>query len=737
MAMISSIQGKFAVIVSLFLLFIILTVSTTLYIVHRKSADAAIISLAARQQVLIIKIQNESRAFITLLESESTTQEKRLELKKLIELFDTTLQALRQGGKTYKNNGQPIILSPSEDNTQKVLNQVHQQWQPVEQALNILLDPEVNVLTDQFYDATDALRDVWTPLFQASGQVVDSLETASAQKIVYLKIILLSTLIASFGVAFFSLYLSHQYIAKPARMMLNAAHQMNANSADLSQRLPTFGQDEIGQIAQAINFMRDNLQHFYENLEKNNKNHWRINQALNNATTSIVIANAQGYIIYCNLAAQQLFKKYEQDLQTIIPYFDAQAITHYHLTDIHPDFKRTDLMNELQEIYHTKLMTGRVYIEITLSPVFDDQGENLGWIKEFSDRSEAVKIEQEVKAVMNAVAKGDLTQRISLEGKNEFFQSLSEAINQTIIINYRFIQELSQLFAQMAEGELNQNLTYQYTGAFAHLQQDISKMIEKMIAVLQAIKEAVVTVDEEADQIFQGNTQLKQRMDKQTQSLTMTANNMERLTEGVQQNTDNTRQATHLIMRTRQQAESGGNIVKSAIEAMEEIKQSSQQMNHILSVIDEIAFQTNLLSLNAAVEAARAGEQGRGFAVVATEVRNLARRSASAAQDIKSLIADSVQRIKEGSQWVNESGKTLEQIVEAVVQVSEIIVEIAAASQEQSAGIEEMTQALDNVDKMTQQNVEFVAKAMHASETMQQQMTTLKRYMDFFQINSQ
>jgi methyl-accepting chemotaxis protein len=207
---------------------------------------------------------------------------------------------------------------------------------------------------------------------------------------------------------------------------------------------------------------------------------------------------------------------------------------------------------------------------------------------------------------------------------------------------------------------------------------------------------------------------------------------MEQMTATVQQNSSNAREANNLAKGAREQAEKGGIVVGKAVAAMSEINGASKRIADIITVIDEIAFQTNLLALNASVEAARAGEEGRGFAVVAAEVRNLAGRSATAAKEIKELIADSVNKVEEGSILVDESGRTLEGIIEAVQKVSQVVGEISAAGAEQATGIEQVSKSINHMDEMTQQNAALVEQASAASEAMGEQAAGLNRRMSFF-----
>jgi methyl-accepting chemotaxis protein len=212
---------------------------------------------------------------------------------------------------------------------------------------------------------------------------------------------------------------------------------------------------------------------------------------------------------------------------------------------------------------------------------------------------------------------------------------------------------------------------------------------------------------------------------------------MEELTSTVKQNADNARQANQLAMTASDVAARGGSVVGEVVQTMASINDSSKKVVDIISVIDGIAFQTNILALNAAVEAARAGEQGRGFAVVATEVRSLAQRSAAAAKEIKVLIGDSVDKVDAGSKLVEQAGATMEEVVASVKRVTDIMGEITAASQEQSAGIEQVNQAIAQMDQVTQQNAALVEQASAAAESLQDQAASLMHVVATFKIDSE
>jgi methyl-accepting chemotaxis protein-1 (serine sensor receptor) len=305
--------------------------------------------------------------------------------------------------------------------------------------------------------------------------------------------------------------------------------------------------------------------------------------------------------------------------------------------------------------------------------------------------------------------------------------SLSRSIISTLTFAGRVAREIAQ-------GKLGHNIKCVRKDELGQLLEAFRSMDERLSAIVGEVRHGSGAVSTAAQQIARGNDDLSQRTQEQASSLEETASSMEEMTSTVKQNAENASHANQLARGAREQAERGGEVASQAVVAMKEINASSRKIAEIVSLIDEIAFQTNLLSLNAAVEAARAGEQGRGFAVVATEVRNLAQRSAGAAKEIKALINDSAEKVKAGSELVDQSGKALAEIVDSVKKVTDIVAEIAAASQEQSAGIDQVNHAVLQMDEMTQQNAALVEEAAAAARAMQEQAGELARQVAFFQL---
>jgi len=262
-------------------------------------------------------------------------------------------------------------------------------------------------------------------------------------------------------------------------------------------------------------------------------------------------------------------------------------------------------------------------------------------------------------------------------------------------------------------------------------------MRDKLVSIVSQVRSGTETINTASGEIAQGNLDLSSRTEEQASSLEETASSMEELTSTVRQNAENARQANVLAGAASDVASKGGAVVGQVVQTMDSINASSRKIVDIISVIDGIAFQTNILALNAAVEAARAGEEGRGFAVVAAEVRNLAQRSSQAAKEIKILIGDSVAQVEIGARLVQDAGQTMDEVVASVRRVADIMQDITAASAEQSAGIEQVNQAVVQMDQVTQQNAALVEEAAAAAESLQDQAVALTELVGVFRLHAQ
>lgn len=288
---------------------------------------------------------------------------------------------------------------------------------------------------------------------------------------------------------------------------------------------------------------------------------------------------------------------------------------------------------------------------------------------------------------------------------------------------------------QVAAGDLTADIRPASKDETGELMSSLKEMNDSLLDIVSQVRSGTETISTASSEIAAGNLDLSSRTEQQAGSLEETASAMEELTSTVKQNADNARQANQLAVSASEVAIAGGNVVSKVVNTMGSINDSSRKIVDIISVIDGIAFQTNILALNAAVEAARAGEQGRGFAVVASEVRSLAQRSSAAAKEIKVLIDDSVAQVNVGSKLVEEAGNTMTEVVNSVKRVTDIVGEITSASQEQSDGIGQINLAITQMDEVTQQNAALVEEAAAAAQSLQDQAEKLSEVVSIFKLN--
>ena len=299
------------------------------------------------------------------------------------------------------------------------------------------------------------------------------------------------------------------------------------------------------------------------------------------------------------------------------------------------------------------------------------------------------------------------------------------------------LKEAVGIAQRVADGDLTSDIEVKTHDETGQMMDALKHMNDSLMKIVGDVRAGTETIASASTEIASGNLDLSHRTEQQAASLQETSASMRDLTETVKKNADNAHQANKLAASASEVAAKGGSVVSKVVETMGSINASSKKIVDIISVIDGIAFQTNILALNAAVEAARAGEQGRGFAVVASEVRNLAQRSAAAAKEIKTLIGDSVEKVEVGSKLVGQAGTTMDEVVASVKRVTDIMSEITAASQEQSSGIEQVNRSIAQMDEVTQQNAALVEEAAAAAEAMQNQAGSLAQVVSVFKLSNE
>jgi methyl-accepting chemotaxis protein len=450
-------------------------------------------------------------------------------------------------------------------------------------------------------------------------------------------------------------------------------------------------------------------------MDLNNKPFKIVNYAVDISAQKIQAADYEGQIAAINKIQGVIefdltgkITAVNENFANVTGYSEKEIIGNHHSMFVEPVYKSSheykafwDKLNrgEADSGQYKRIGKGgnEIWLQASYNPILDMNGKPFKVMKYATDITEQhaaaatlAEAVEETQGIIEGAKTGDLSSRVSLAGK---------------------------------------------TGAIASLCDGVNALMDKMTEIIVQVREAGETINTAAGEISSGNSDLSSRTEQQASSLEETAASMEELASTVKNNAENAKQANQLAIAASGIAVKGGKVVSEVVTTMSAINTSAKKIEDIISVIDGIAFQTNILALNAAVEAARAGEQGRGFAVVAGEVRNLAQRSASAAKEIKELITDSVSKTAEGTAQVETAGSTMQEIVASVQRVTDIMAEITAASVEQSAGIDQVNTAVTSMDEVTQQNAALVEEAAAAAESLVDQAASLTEVVSVFKLS--
>ena len=603
------------------------------------------------------------------------------------------------------------------------------------------LKPAVSALGEnRFDDANLLLLKKMNPLYAEVHQQITELQRFvndlasteyQAQVGTYqlLRNIVIAAIVIALGVALLAIGALIRFITRPMEAARGAFQRIA--QGDYTTALDIARDDEAGKVLQGLEMLQVRLGNDIVEGQRAAAETERIKTGLYSSTAAITISDERGLLQHATPRAENLLRALcGQGLEDL----RGRPLTETVLTD--PRVQR-DMDDAVTRGHDLDIQLNGHFLRLSARPITNEAGESLGRVTTWRDRTSEVMAEREVEDIIVAATAGEFDNRIELAGKEGFYLSLAQGLNQISDIVSTGLNDVARVLQRVAQGDLTQMIEADYQGVFGSLKDDTNATIERLRELIGQIKSASEAINTAAGEIAAGNQDLSARTEEQASSLEETASSMEELNSTVRNNAENARQANELARSSDEIVTRGGEVVKQVVVTMQDIQSSSNRIADIISVIDSIAFQTNLLALNAAVEAARAGEQGRGFAVVANEVRTLAQRSAGAAKEIKTLIGESVDQVGQGVQLVEQAGRTMDQVIESFRRVAGLVTDISHASREQTHGIEQVAQAIGQIDEVTQHNAALVEESAAAAESLQEQAEGMVRMIGTFRLSGQ
>jgi methyl-accepting chemotaxis protein len=506
-------------------------------------------------------------------------------------------------------------------------------------------------------------------------------------------------------------------VSRPLQTAIASAKAIAAGDYSIEVRPET--REEMGELLQALATALSQLR----TADQAAREALRIKAALDVTTTNVMIADADGNIIYMNKSIGDMLVHAEADVRKALPNFDARRLIGANFDVFHknPAHQRGLLAN-LRGAHHAQISIGGRTFALTANPIVDQQGERVGTVVEWKDRTDEVAVEGEIAGLVRAAVDGDLTQRIATDGKSGFFKTLGEGINKLVETTGSGLNEVARVLAAVAQGDLTQRVVGDFRGTFGKVKDDTNATCEKLSQTIGDVRSAADNLSSASEQVSATAQSLSQSSSEQAASVEQTSASIEQMSASITQNSENAKVTDGMATKAAKEASEGGEAVGQTVQAMKQIASK-------ISIIDDIAYQTNLLALNAAIEAARAGEHGKGFAVVAAEVRKLAERSQVAAQEIGELAGSSVD-------MAERAGKLLEHMVPSIRKTSDLVQEITAASEEQSSGVAQISGAMNQLNQTTQQNASASEELAATAEELSGQAEQLQQLVAVFKVGA-
>lgn len=451
-------------------------------------------------------------------------------------------------------------------------------------------------------------------------------------------------------------------------------------------------------------------------------------------TANLLLLNEDFHVIALSDSMRDFFVRHETKMRSVIPTFSANNLMGSSLNILQLFAKSIRVSSDKQSTGCIEFDLDSLIIRLRSQKIIDSNGNVRAYILELQDRTEQTIVIKEISQAIEAMKDGDFSVRVTADAYDPDLMFIKNDINSAMDRLAITLEVVVAVVMAQSNGDLTNELKGDYHGQFEELQRVMNVSITRLREVLKQTQEASGVVNKTSQSLIARSANLSEQAQIQSAAMRDTNNTMDMIASSVQANTEHAKNVAHLTHQVQGQTKTGAEVMQKTIMAMQEIQTSSQKISEIVTLIDSIAFQTNLLALNAAVEAARAGEHGRGFAVVAGEVRSLALKSANAAKDIKSLINDSVSRIRVGTQLADQSGVMLNDIAQAINQVANMVEQIARSSITQSDQIDSVHQAIAGVNQITEQYNELVSEIVASAQNLEQEAKSLENNTAFFKL---
>ena len=441
----------------------------------------------------------------------------------------------------------------------------------------------------------------------------------------------------------------------------------------------------------------------------------RIRSALDSLPECVSVVDADGAFVHATPAAKELMRRLAR------PGLDIDGLQGHKLSGMFGDAQATEQFERaVQSMDAVDVEFQGRQIRLLTKPVVGTQGQRIGQVTHWQDRTEEIASEMELAELVDAASRGDFSKRLDAQGKRGFFASMAGGMNQLLTTSEQGLGDVADLLAAFASGDLSHRITRDYEGLFAKVKESANTTAENLTRVLSEVRAAADALTGAANQVSATAQSLSQAASEQASSVEQTTASIDLMSTSINQNSDNAKITNGMAMKASREATEGGSVVSQTMAAMKQIATK-------IGIVDDIAYQTNLLALNAAIEAARAGDHGKGFAVVAAEVRKLAERSQEAAKEIGALASSSVSTAE-------RAGRLLDEIVPSIQRTSELVQEIAAASSEQSESVTQIGGAMGQLSQATQQNASASEELAATAVELTSQAEQLQESVAFFRL---